>query len=392
MTKHDGTTDALHILMVADMPWDLRLGAPSVQMQIGAHLSAAGHKVDYFGLRDVFPRAPRTRVGRLFAPPFSMRAVSAVRSRAQNYDVIDAQQGNLPMNRSRLHFDGILVTRSAGLMHAYGRFVTSIPQRWDNAPPTNRWARPVRRAHVRGVIRRTEASFRASDLILVPNPVEAEELASIGFGARTRVVPNGIPDELLEAAAKHRSMDTKRASERRVSVIATWDLRKGKLDWPRIIPAVRRRVPEATFTFLGTRVDEGSVRTELGHPEGVEVVPAYDPADLPELLCATKAGALASYVEGFGLGLVEQMACGVPAVSYDVAGPRHTVGAVHNDLLVPEGDVEAFSERLAHVLMMQPSAYAALAGDMRDSAGRFRYSKIAAETLLAYRAARASRG
>jgi len=376
-------TDALRILMVAPTPWDLRLGAPSVQMRIGAHLQAAGHEVDYLGLHEVYPRLPRTRVGQLLAPPFSKRAVPAVRARASSYDVIDAHQGNLPMERRALAFGGVLVTRSAGLAHAYRRFLESAPDRWADAPRANPWTTPVRRHQARRQLAHAEASFRASDLILVPNAAEAEELAAMGFG-NARVVPNGIPDELLARAAHYRRSDSARASERRVTVIANWDLRKGRLDWPRILHAVRRLVPAATFTFLGTGAPQSQVLADLGNPKGVGVVQVYDPATLPELLANTTAGALASYVEGFGLGLVEQMACGVPSVAYDVAGPRHTIGAVDQHLLVQAGDVDAFGGRLAELLEMDESAYAALAGRMRAAAERYRYSVIAAETLGAY--------
>lgn len=383
-------THHLRILMVGSMPWDVSLGAPSVQMRIGEHLRAAGHHVDYLGLHEICASLPRTRVGQLLAPPFSRHAVPAVRARARSYDVIDAHQGNLPMERSELDFSGVLVTRSAGLVHAYRRFLDAIPQRWAHAPSPNRLAAPVRRRQARDQVLRSEASFRASDLILVPNQAEADELAALGFGAVTRVVPNGIPDKLLERSATDRPTEERRALERRVTVIATWDLRKGRLDWPRILPAVRGHVPAATFTFLGTGISGDRVRADLGHPEGVDVVPAYAPHTLPELLAATKAGALASYVEGFGLGLVEQMACGVPSVAYDIAGPRHTLGAIDRELLVPVGDVEAFSERLARLLVMEAPGYTVLAARTRAAAGRYRYSTIAAETLHAYRSAGAS--
>ena len=242
----------------------------------------------------------------------------------------------------------------------------------------------MRRYHVHREIHRADASFHASDLILVPNPDEADELAGLGFTSNTRVVPNGIPDVLLAHASLMRSDDPRRAADRHVAVIGTWDLRKGRLDWPHILLGVRRRVPDANVPFLGAGVARDDVLAELGYPAGVEVLPSYDPATLPKLLTTTKAGGLASYVEGFGLGLVEQMACGIPSVAYDVPGPRHTIGTVHHDLVVPLGDTEAFATRLAHLLSMDAESYAELAGRVRDAAHRYRYSAIAEETLSAY--------
>jgi glycosyltransferase involved in cell wall biosynthesis len=85
------------------------------------------------------------------------------------------------------------------------------------------------------------------------------------------------------------------------------------------------------------------------------------------------------------------MACGVPSVTYDVAGPRHTIGAVDRSLLVSVGNVEAFAERLASLLMMETPAFAMLAGRARAAAARYRYSVVAEETLRAYESARYAR-
>jgi glycosyltransferase involved in cell wall biosynthesis len=378
-------TDALRILMVVPTPWDWRLGAPSVQMHLASHLRASGNEVSHFCLDDAFPRLPRSRLGQLLAPPFGKRAVPAVRAMAASFDVIDAQQGTLPATKADLAFRGALVARSPGLAHAYRRFLDTIPQRWADAPAPNPWARPVRRRQADRQLRDVQASFRASDLILVPNADEADELAGMGFRDVTRVVPNGIPDELVNQPGNHRALDVRRAAERGVSVIATWDLRKGRLDWPAIIARVRDRVPSATFTFLGTRVDERQVLEDLGNPLGIDVVPTYGPVDLPGLLSEAKVGALASYAEGFGLGLVEQMACGLPAVAYDVAGPRHTIGSLDRSLLAPPGDVGGFADALCRVLLMPEPEYIALADRVRSAAVRYRYSTITEETLQAYR-------
>ena len=73
-----------------------------------------------------------------------------------------------------------------GLAHAYRRFLDSIPERWAEAPPPNRWARSVRRRQARREIRDAEASFQASDLIIVPNAAEADELAKMGLSVDDR--------------------------------------------------------------------------------------------------------------------------------------------------------------------------------------------------------------
>jgi len=379
--------EPLRILMVSHTLLTPRLGAPSVQLHLADELRAAGHHVDLFGLRDACPRPPRTSVGERMYPSFGRRAVPMIRQRAGSYDVIDAFVAKLPASKAQLRFEGALAIRSPGLHHIFLRFVDTVHDRWDDAPRRMRGSAPIHRHQARRYHRDAKCTFDAADVVLLPNREEVDELGSMGYADVARHVPNGVPDALLDRAPVH---DERRTSGREVSVIASWQVHKGRLDWPAIIAAVRARVPDATFLFLGTVTGEREVRADLGDPRGVEVVASYDPRELPRLLAGSAAGALPSYFEGFGLGLVEQMACGVVPVAYDVPGPRGTVGLLDPRLLVAPGDTDGFARALADVLLMAPAQREALGSRARATAAQFRYSAIARETLRAYREALAS--
>jgi glycosyltransferase involved in cell wall biosynthesis len=78
------------------------------------------------------------------------------------------------------------------------------------------------------------------------------------------------------------------------------------------------------------------------------------------------------------------MAAGIPTVAYDVPGPRDSIGAVDQSLLVPPGDVGAFARRLVEVLTMEPVEYLALASRCMAAAERYLWPSLAARTIKAY--------
>lgn len=88
---------------------------------------------------------------------------------------------------------------------------------------------------------------------------------------------------------------------------------------------------------------------------------------------------LSSRFEGFGLVLVEAMACGLPVVSFDCpAGPDEIITDGVDGILVPSGDVHVMAEKLM-ALMANEELRKRLGQQARRSAKRYDMKTIASQ-------------
>jgi glycosyltransferase involved in cell wall biosynthesis len=167
-----------------------------------------------------------------------------------------------------------------------------------------------------------------------------------------------------------------------------WSPRKGAKDWREIIQRVRSSLPDVSFLFLGTMTANENVMADLdpAMADWVEIIPQFEPDQLPQLLSDCGVGAFPSYVEGFGLAVVEQLAAGIPTVAYAAPGPRDILRDSLPELLVPTGNVARFSETIIEIFTKGLVAYQALADRSAETAARFSWPEIAQATVDEYRA------
>ena len=374
----------MRILTIVDLPWDTRLGAARIFMELSRAWEAAGHDVSHYCLGDAFPAAtssPPVSAWRRLR--FPAKAAAFVRNNAARFDVIDCIVGALPITKERLNFAGLLVARSIGSHQLYRDFEKMARKRWPDQPRGKLSGRIFYTIFQLQLFRNSEKALQFCDLVNLPNENELECLES----KKSAIVqPYGLTEQwrqkLVEAAA---SPET-RLARQKVSFIGMWGARKGAKDWGESIRRVRAIVPEAHFKFLGTLTDNERVLRDLNIPacDWMEIVPEFHPDELPKLLSDSTVGALPSYAEGFGLALLEQLAAGIPTVSYDAPGPRSILQGSSPDLLVPVGNVEQFSTALIQILSSDLASYRKLIDRSREVASRFVWSTIAKETARLY--------
>ncbi|HEY1583095.1 MAG TPA: glycosyltransferase family 4 protein, partial [Chthoniobacterales bacterium] len=240
--------------------------------------------------------------------------------------------------------------------------------------------------------RDSERSVRECDLLNLPNEDERREMErDLAITARAIVEPYGLNDDFREALAAGAAPAAQRLVRRKICFIGMWGPRKGARDWPKIIAAIRARHPDAEFLFLGTMFNEQVVHEELGlaSEEGIACRSSFAGPELPGLLADCTMALFPSYIEGFGLAVLEQLAAGLPTIAYDVSGPRQILPA---NLLVPVGDTMQIAARAIEILDLNLAPYEELAAECREIAARYRWSQIARHTIEKYRQALQSLG
>jgi glycosyltransferase involved in cell wall biosynthesis len=378
----------LRILIILNLEWNQRLGAARVYMELAEQWRAAGHFVERFSLSDAFPETRGSGAGFAIRQLlFAYKAATYVKNNSARFDLIDALIGALPMSKEKLGFDGLLVARSVGLYRLYDRFERSVSQRWPRLSRGKFLGKIFYTLARKWLTAASNDSVQHADLVNVPNAEEADCLhAEIDPDKPILVQPYGLSAERRRALSQAASLAKIRLAQKKISFIGMWAPRKGSHDWAQIISRIRSEIPDAQFRFLGTMVDARAVLKDLEteSSDGIEFVSEYAPADLPTLLSDCAVGAFPSYVEGFGLAVLEQLAAGIPTVSFDVPGPHEMLHQHLPELLVPSGDIQAFAAAICKILNLDLGAYENLANHSRTAAAEFNWSAIAHSTLEVY--------
>ena len=150
----------------------------------------------------------------------------------------------------------------------------------------------------------------------------------------------------------------------------------------------RRSRPGLTLVLAG-RVESPSPPVEVeiqrkGLTGAVKVAGYVQPEDLPALYNGAAALVCPSLYEGFGLPVVEAMACGVPVLASNTSCFPEVAGEAA--LLVDPLDTEALAAGIAAVVAYGALRQRLVQAGLRRAAG-FTWERTARETLAVYRRA-----
>jgi glycosyltransferase involved in cell wall biosynthesis len=245
-------------------------------------------------------------------------------------------------------------------------------------------------AYARLLIR---AAVRRSSRVVTVSQTTADDLRRL-FGAneaRLRVIPNGIHAEFFtpgEAGADE-------AVRERLGVHRPYFLHVGNHKPHKNVESVLKAyqmlvrggfAQTPALVLAGGFAPGGELARHaagMGLADRVHCVGHLERRELAALFRGASVFVYPTLYEGFGLPVLEAMACGVPVVAGDVAAIREVAG--DGVLRVNPRDVVELAAALRR-LVEQPDLCGQLRARGREAAARYRWRQAAEATLAEYRA------
>lgn len=331
----------MRILFCSQTYLSKELGASKVLLELAEEMELLGWECKLICPFDLVPAESRNA-----HEEYDMYLRQYLQEHSPEYDVIEFDYQHLPYPRSDFHPQALFVAKVALLAHHFNN-IEIPPDRGLKSRVRfliERRERASRRAQrLRGI----HIAFSEADLISVGNDDDREEILQQGFSEeKVLVIPHGISRDrrlLFDA------ISSAPPSKPKVAFIGTFDTRKGATDFPEIVESVCAGVPGVEFRLLGTYRSERDVLASFPKKlrSNIEVVPHYPSDELPDLLAPCSVGVFPSYIEGFGLGVLEMLAASIPVIAYNTPGPPMMLPP---DYLVPRGDAGAMSAKVVELL------------------------------------------
>jgi len=240
---------------------------------------------------------------------------------------------------------------------------------------------------LRQMVGRVQAGAAAARRVIADSEATARDLRELlGVpGAKLRVVYPGCAAHFqpLDAAAAGAVLARHGLAPGYIMHLGTREPRK---NLPRLLRAYGRLGAAAPPLVLaggaGWGVDElPALFDTLGLRSRVRLLGPVASADLPALYSGAALFAYPSLYEGFGLPVLEAMACGTPVVTADVASLPEVAGDAA--LLVDPHDDVALADAIGRVLR-DPALHADLRARGLARARTFTWERCAAQTMAVY--------
>ncbi|MCS6870921.1 MAG: glycosyltransferase family 1 protein [Anaerolineae bacterium] len=228
------------------------------------------------------------------------------------------------------------------------------------------------------------ACRHAAHLIAVSQNAADEVQRHLGLSAT--VIYEGVDKRLFQPTsdAEIMALRAQLGIERYVLCVGTLQQRKNQVGLLRAFAQIQEHVPHTLILAGGEGSGTESVKAYLSeHPQvRARWIGYVSEAQLPALYSGAEAFALPSFWEGFGLPVLEAMACGVPVLTSNVSSLAEIAGDAA--LLVDPHDTSALAEGLLR-LLTDSALRERLKAAGKARAAQFTWQQTAQQTLSVYR-------
>lgn len=381
----------MKILFCSPNPKVKSLGAPKVLVELAEELECLGWEITFITPSDLLGENFQDLNSNKCRNLYSDSLRNYLKINAVNYHVIDYDQSYLPYSRHEFPSHTLMVARSVLLGYHFKpellKKLSKPKQNWKsqlkflfrqflliNKLDEIKSQKNIQIAH---------HTFIEADLVNVSNEDDKLELLKNGI-VKTKicVIPYGI-SQLRRPLFDQVSSDL--PLKPKVAFVGTFDNRKGASDFPEIVKNICQHIPDITFRLIGTKgLYASSIEVvECFSQEirnQIEVIPCFEPNDLPSLLSDCSLGIFPSYIEGFGFGVLEMLAASLPVIAYNSPGPPMMLP---EEYLVDRGDIGKMAEKVVTLLNDHKKLSSARIWAKQQSQ-QFCWQKIAKQTSAIY--------
>lgn len=227
--------------------------------------------------------------------------------------------------------------------------------------------------HLSFVLMKTRA-----DLIIVVNPVVKQQLSKIGFdSSKIFVSYNGVDLQKI-----HNLQPSTKTYD--CVFLGRLHATKGVFDLVEIWKNVTTKNPYATLAIIGggdKPVEQklGKIISENKLERNVDVLGYLKDEKAFSILKSSKIFIFPSYEEGFGIAILEAMACGLPAIAWNL--PVYREVFPQGMITVPIGNIEEFAEDILKLLEDSESRNS-ISNDALRIASKYSWNDIARQEML----------
>jgi glycosyltransferase involved in cell wall biosynthesis len=153
----------------------------------------------------------------------------------------------------------------------------------------------------------------------------------------------------------------------------------------RVYARIRSEFPQARLIRVGGTLNDAQAKLalELGITEGISVFPSLSKGCLAALHRKSTLLLQTSEAEGFGLPVIEAMACGCPVLASDIPALREAGGSAARFCAV--GDIAGWAEAAVTILREAPDSREQRRTTVAAHASQFSWQENIAQTVRLYR-------